>query len=886
MSPHAFFHLHPGWFFMAGCLLVQQLIELPVFAEYLALAGLCFAAWLITAALFPSHASALLATLVSLLAGVYWAGLQAQSALEQRLPHGLETERLVMTGFIDGLVRRNDDGRSVSFPFRVSACERAASWCPVGSQVLVTIKTDKSDGSTRLRAGSRWNMDLRLKAIHGQRNPGGSDLERFALQSGWVARGSAPASHIVHLDDLASHPLAWVHRVREQLRDALRQSARLSGSKNMDRAMAVIEALVIGSGEALDPEQWDAFNRTGVGHLLSISGSHVTMFAGFAAFFGLGLLRISGAAKLTFFRVHTMALPKLCFASFGAIAYTLLAGFGLPAQRTCAMVLVTGLMSLSGRRFAPQAVLSCAGVVVCLIDPWAVVSAGFWLSFAAVAALVLSGQAMRRPENPTTNELTVPSKAWKSLRAGLAEAFQGQWAASVVMIPLSVLFFSQISWIAPFANALAIPWITFIITPASLLLALIASISQTLASVPLHWLGLITEESLKLLDAMANWSWISSHRALPPEAVIAVAIIACILLIWPLAPWPRWAVVSLMLPLMVWPHDRPGEGELRVLFFDVGQGSAVFVQSAEFSMLYDSGPAWSLDARKDGRNAGFQSILPALRSRGIESIDWLVLSHADLDHTGGALSLQRHLRIGKIMSGSPADEPSLRDLKVSSCQRDIEFNKSVDSTQIVKGRGEAIPTGVSGTSIRALFPLADANQPAFGAPMAIELSKRPRKTPASNRNAQSCVLLIEHKGRSILLPGDLPSLQEAALLLLEPAQPLKSLDVLMLGHHGASNSTSVPWLDYWQPKVAVVQSGYQNRYGHPQMATLNRLCERTISLRRTDTEGAIELHISSEGQMHWQSERSRSKRYWTRMLVAPMPCEGKPIPSITGVESS
>ncbi|MEY3707779.1 MAG: hypothetical protein RL585_2336 [Pseudomonadota bacterium] len=240
-------------------------VELPVFAEYLALAGLCFAAWLITAALFPSHASALLATLVSLLAGVYWAGLQAQSALEQRLPHGLETERLVMTGFIDGLVRRNDDGRSVSFPFRVSACERAASWCPVGSQVLVTIKTDKSDGSTRLRAGSRWNMDLRLKAIHGQRNPGGSDLERFALQSGWVARGSAPASHIVHLDDLASHPLAWVHRVREQLRDALRQSARLSGSKNMDRAMAVIEALVIGSGEALDPEQWDAFNRTGVG---------------------------------------------------------------------------------------------------------------------------------------------------------------------------------------------------------------------------------------------------------------------------------------------------------------------------------------------------------------------------------------------------------------------------------------------------------------------------------------------------------------------------------------------------------------------------------------------------------------------------------------------
>lgn len=119
MSPHAFFHLHPGWFFMAGCLLVQQLTELPVFAEYLALAGLCFVAWLITLALLPSSASALLAMLVSLLAGVFWAGFQAQSALEQRLPHGLEAERLVVEGFIDGLVRRNDDGRSASFPFRI-----------------------------------------------------------------------------------------------------------------------------------------------------------------------------------------------------------------------------------------------------------------------------------------------------------------------------------------------------------------------------------------------------------------------------------------------------------------------------------------------------------------------------------------------------------------------------------------------------------------------------------------------------------------------------------------------------------------------------------------------------------------------------------------------
>ncbi|NDH31346.1 MAG: DNA internalization-related competence protein ComEC/Rec2, partial [Betaproteobacteria bacterium] len=133
------------------------------------------------------------------------------------------------------------------------------------------------------------------------------------------------------------HPLAWVHRTRQVVRDAIRRASAEPGS--MPRAMAVIEALVIGSGEGLDPEQWDAFNRTGVGHLLSISGSHVTMFAGFAAFFGVTLLQRAGSFGLLGLRWHTMQLPRVCFAAFGAIAYTLLAGFGLPAQRTCAMVL-------------------------------------------------------------------------------------------------------------------------------------------------------------------------------------------------------------------------------------------------------------------------------------------------------------------------------------------------------------------------------------------------------------------------------------------------------------------------------------------------------------------------------------------------------------------
>ena len=917
MNPLAIFRLHPGWFFMAGCLVVQQLAALPVLPDLanilgalgpdggrglhilICLAGLGLAAVTLALRCGIRQAGVLAWSVCSLLAGFAWASFQAESALNKRLPLALETERLVVRGFVNGLVRLEDHPPSASFPFQIQSCAEATQWCPVGSSILVKInvgKTAPQSGTSAtasswihaIQAGSVWRMDLRLKALHGQRNPGGPDLERLALQSDWVARGSAPASHLEKLDDLAMHPLAWVHRTREKLRAALRQSAlaaRAGQSTNIEavnqadrkaelpdlgRAMAVIEALVIGSGEGLDPEQWDAFNRTGVGHLLSISGSHVTMFAGFAAFFGVGLLRLSGASGLLALRWHTLAVPRVIFASLGAIAYTLIAGFGLPAQRTCAMVLVTGLMGLSGRRHAPQAVLSIAGVIVCLIDPWAVVSAGFWLSFAAVAALVLSGQAMQRPTNPEIQQTVMPLHG---LRNSLLEAFRGQWAASIVMIPLSVLFFSQIAWLAPLANAIAIPWITFVITPASLLLALVASVSTSLAALPIAWLSAMTEASLGLLDSMAAWPWISSHRALPPEAVIAFAIIACLMLIWPIAPWPRWGAALLMLPIMFWPQDQPAEGELRVLFFDVGQGSAVLVQSRAFSLLYDAGPAWSLDAREDGRNAGFQSILPVLRRRGIESLDWMVLSHADLDHTGGALSLQRHLRIGQILSGSPADEPSLRGLAVTPCHRDIKLlgpkdKHAQDSAAAAHAQGLKAET-----RMRFLHPpnISEA-QETSGPADAIAAPKLLRKSAKRNRNAQSCVLLIEHQGRSLLLPGDLPALLESSVLLQEPAEPAQTLDVLMLGHHGAANSSAAPWLDYWKPATALVQSGYQNRYGHPQPETLRRLCERTIDLRRTDIEGAIEIHIGPDGHIRWQAERSRAKRYWTRVLKLPSDC--------------
>ncbi|NCX11952.1 MAG: DUF4131 domain-containing protein, partial [Betaproteobacteria bacterium] len=233
MRTHTILAIHPGWFFMAGCLLVQQHRALPGFVELLVPLALA----LVVATLSPAaRCSGLAWMLLSFGLGYGWAGSQAQSALDQRLPLALEAERLTVTGFIDGLIRFEDHPASASFPFRVMACADSGLWCPVGSRILVKLNAGKPEGSQALsplsaiRSGSVWQIDLRLSALHGQRNPAGTDLERLALQSDWVARGRAPLSHSRQLEALAMHPLAWVHRTRQVVRDAIRRASAEPGS--------------------------------------------------------------------------------------------------------------------------------------------------------------------------------------------------------------------------------------------------------------------------------------------------------------------------------------------------------------------------------------------------------------------------------------------------------------------------------------------------------------------------------------------------------------------------------------------------------------------------------------------------------------------------------
>ena len=276
-----------------------------------------------------------------------------------------------------------------------------------------------------LRPGERWQLTVRLKRPHGNANPHGFDYEAWLLERNIRATGYVRQNPPQRLDEMVWRPDYVVERLRLGVRDSF---AALLPADNYPWA-GILVALVVGDQRAIQGDLWTTFNRTGTTHLMSISGLHVTMVA---ALFGL-------LAGSVWRRIPALALrlpaqrAALLAGCLAAFFYVLLAGFAVPAQRTLYMLLVAALAMGSGRVVAPSRTLSLALLVVLLIDPWAVLAAGFWLSFGAVGALLYVGSAVvgeiRRlaPAHPQLGRRAVGGDAGLAAgsAAGLSAVFAG-----------------------------------------------------------------------------------------------------------------------------------------------------------------------------------------------------------------------------------------------------------------------------------------------------------------------------------------------------------------------------------------------------------------------------------------------------------------------------
>ncbi len=548
-------------------------------------------------------------------------------------------------------------------------------------------------------------------------------------------------------------------------------------------------------------EDWSVFAATGVGHLVSISGLHITMVAGlFAAL-------VNFLWRRSFFTAAELPLKlpaQKAAALAGALAalfYVALSGFGVPAQRTLTMLCVVALAAWRARSTPVSQVLALALVVVILFDPWAVLWPGFWLSFGAVAVILYAGAGRAAQLRPQSG--------W---RTALQGALRTQWAVSVGLVPLTLLLFSQVSLISPLANALAIPAISFVVTP----LALLGSVLPA----PLHgWLLGLAHGVLALLAAwlewLASWPWARYSAPAPDGWLFALALAGTA---WMLAPrgWPhRAAGLLLWLPLLLNPPSAPRQG-LVLTAFDVGQGMAVLVETAQHRLLYDTGPWYSPEA--DG---GSRVLLPYLKGRGIAALDTLVISHNDNDHSGGALSVLRALQVQTTFSSLDWRSPIVA--AASHHQRCVA--------------GQAWEW--DGVRFEMLHPDAAIYQ------------------SAGKPNARSCTLKISHGGHALLLPGDIESAQEAALLA--QAGDLRA-DILLAPHHGSGTSSTPAFLAAVQPQLAIFQVGYRNRYRHPKPEVYARYAESGVQRLRTDEAGAVQVAL--DDRLQTSTWREQAKRYW------------------------
>ena len=484
----------------------------------------------------------------------------------------------------------------------------------------------------RLRAGERWQMAVRLKAPHGARNPHGFDYELWLWEQGVQATGYVRAGQRDvpprRIEATWRHP---VEQARQTVRDAIFDTLAPDITDALRvRLAGVVAALVTGDQRAIDRADWDVFRATGVAHLMSISGLHITLFAWLAAAVVQALWRRSQRLCL--------ALPAPSAALIGGVLlaalYALFSGWGVPAQRTVLMLATVSLLRLGGRRWPwPQVwLLACAVVVV--PDPWALQQPGFWLSFVAVAVLfatdTVAGGAIRT-----------------GVRGRFLSLLREQWVVTLALTPLGLLLFGQVSLVGLLANVLAIPWVTLVVTPLAFAGVVWAPLWQAAAwgVQGLAW----------VLQWLAAWPWAQVWVPAAPLWAGMAGVAGGVLLALRM-PWQVRALgLPLLLPVLLWQDARPVPGRFELLAADVGQGNAVLVRTATHTLLYDAGPRYSRVS-----DAGARVLVPLLRALG-ERVDVLMLSHRDSDHTGGAFAVLAQQPQARL-TGSIAGDPTLQAL--------------------------------------------------------------------------------------------------------------------------------------------------------------------------------------------------------------------------------
>ncbi len=784
--------------------------------------------------------------ILAMILGIVFAQYNAIEQNRWNFPKQYVKESHLITGTISNLPVRKIDN-SIMVRFHLKSINRQV----VNNRQNVYLRLSCFRKCPNLNADESWQLMVRLKPNNGYINPQGFDYEKWLFSEQYRATGYIVNSTFNHL--ISTNPS--IDTLRQQIKDYLLgvlSDGRISGS---------VIALTIGDKHDLNADSQRKLALNGLSHLMAISGLHIGLSA-IPGFLFAGFLWRHNRSLQQINRIHFQWLGSLV----PAIFYTVLSGFGLPAQRAMIMLVVFCTVQLARQSISTHSRFIFALWFILMSQPMAPLQISFWLSFLATASLIFLSR-FSQPSNRLFALLKLQSQLF------------------MLLMPIQLIIFGQVSLLSPLVNFCAIPFVSLILLPILLLLLMLIIVQLSLSTgVSVNgvthdqlmergsWVDGLGDMLLQIVSNAANFliiiieklvqyfwksiDWMSPYSELllikldaeyPSKLFLSFLLLIIILLLiivmysnktsgiikrvslWLNLRRGQYHLIMMLCPpllYIIWTAEDDRNYDFRMLVFDVGQGLAVLIEYQDKLLLYDS--AYGTDA---SNAVAKMTIIPYLE-RLKRPIDLLVISHNDADHSGGLESLLGKFQISELVTGPDVTTTEALNIATNPA-------KGLLRTKVC-ARGQTWQW--SDLSIEVLTPRNNERELVVG-------------------NDSSCVILIEYLSKKILLTGDIESKGETLLMSLYPQL---TADILLVPHHGSGTSSSPQLLSQLKSSLAIISSGYLNRFNLPSERVLKRYTNQGIKTINTADSGAIEVLIDEWGKVHIKQWRKDKLTVWRR----------------------
>jgi competence protein ComEC len=673
------------------------------------------------------------------------------------LPANLQAQSVVAQGVIVSIPRYQNN--IATFVFKLFSLRVQQKIYPLDFKVKLAWRGAKS-----IKVGDKWQLTVKLKHPRGFWDEGVFAYQKWLFAQGIRATGYVQTNNNRLLGVDGGY---GIDRFRTQLASAI---ATTLANESLS---GLISALAVGVRDTITDEQWDVLRGTGTNHLFAIAGLHIGLVSGIVYFIVHFLWRRSALLPLYLPAPKAGAIAAL----LAALLYSALAGFSLPTQRASIMLALFFVAKLCNKTLPAWRAWFLALVFVIGLEPLQVLSESFWLSFAAVALIIygVNGRVVRK------------GLWWHWGRT--------QWVLSWGLLPFGFLFFQQATLASFIANTIAIPWVSFVVLPLTLigvvfwlLVPAVGSFCWWLAAQALAFIW-------PLLQTLAAWKCFAWNSYLAIDIKLLAALFAVTLLLAPRGIPGRLLGLIGFLPALLITPKMPMQGEAWITVLDVGQGLAIVVQTKQHTLLYDAGPYFNKHF-----DAGSAVVAPFLLQAGVHKIDLFMISDNINAYSGGGDSVLSSLPISQILTNVAwLFRPGL----ASACDSSDKWVWD-------------------GVTFQVLYPVIESN------------------------NNGSCVLRISTASQSILLSGNLAAVDEKKLVQIYGNHLATA--ILIAPSFGSATSSSSIFISAVHPQYVVFSTGYRNRYELPNLAILTRYQAQGVRVYTTAAEGAIHFILKSTGK--------------------------------------